>query len=810
MEAKELTIVLAALLHDIGKIHRRTGLKKAHEELSEIFVRNYVPEFEYKNHLSRIVKYHHGKNIEKDAEIVKSADSISAAEREIDRDKSYEEGYESEWRRLQHIFVGENASRMFYYKVQPLDLKSNLENLYGEEREESTSIEYGELWNTFIEDVEVLESLYRNGSLNEEGYLKSYIVTLSELLRRYCIFVPSAPTIEEEVRNSLYAHLKTSAALTFSILMNLENKNNENIFTLIMGDVAGIQRYVYGSRMHGGALKMLRSRSIYVSLLTEAIARHIINRLGLSPLNILFCSGGQFMILSHYIEEDKLNRIFTEIENFLIKRHEGNIGLRLSYVKLTKEDFKNRDRFVEKLNEAQNKLSEAGLTLFKNISAEYFEEVFGPLKIREEVCYSCGSVRDVEAIKEDEKEIKLCKLCREFKELAKELASAKYLLVLSWSSDIGGNVGNATIDEAGIYTGPLNFAVDGLYSSYHIVRDFEKVVHFLQLLDKIGLKPLDVSLIKLNDTDISEVLRKLANHYSDIPFPISVGFKFITKHTPLEEDGSIKSFDKIAKESKGSKLIGYLKLDLDSIGEIRGSRCKTLSDILTFSEILSTIMEGAVDYLVTNILEKGFSEKLYLIYSGGDDLFIVGSWDATIESLEKLYERFENMLRIGYDAPTISAAIHFEDPKTPVKIASEKTSTKLRKVKEEGKDGIIITDEKINWNGFKECLKISKELAKYVEDGLIPRGLIFDLYRLIIDYKKDYEKTWSIYRYRLRYILSRNLSKDMVSRVEGAFIKSLPDVSKEILKKEIMRNFRHLTDITILVENYTRMEADKL
>ncbi|RLI39252.1 hypothetical protein DRO64_10770, partial [Candidatus Bathyarchaeota archaeon] len=109
----------------------------------------------------------------------------------------------------------------------------------------------------FLEDVKRLKELYSDG-IKDDQSLRHYIKTLLELLREYTFFIPSAPSREVEVRNSLYAHHKTTAALASAILLN-ERNNLDEKFTIILGDVAGIQRYVYGSRTYKGALKALRA-----------------------------------------------------------------------------------------------------------------------------------------------------------------------------------------------------------------------------------------------------------------------------------------------------------------------------------------------------------------------------------------------------------------------------------------------------------------------------------------------------------------------------------------------------------------------
>jgi len=793
---QDLSIILAACLHDIGKFYRRAYRRGSHATMSEEFVEEYVPEFQAKELIRDIVARHHEEPADEATQIVKKADRLSAAERM----EEVERGYRGEMRRLRHIFATDDKHKL-YYKIRPLDLR-DYEVLEGETHEEASVDEYRKLWELFSKDVKRLKELYLNG-IHDDSSLRHYIKTLLELLRRYTFFIPSAPSIEVDVRNSLYAHLKTTAALATAILLNKKNGLGDG-FTIIMGDLAGIQRYVYGSRMYKGALKMLRARSIYLSILTEAIARHVVNRLGLLPLNIVFCSGGHFMILAHYVEEGKLEEILKEVEEFVLREHGGRIGLKLSYVYVSREDFINRNRFRNKLEEADRRLKESGLSLFKRVMHEDPKDIFGPISVKEELCYSCGGAEKVEREVADGREIYLCERCRRMRELAKAVKDADYLLVFSWSDEIV-EPEELSIDNPDyrVYTGPLNFTLSGLRVSYHFCKDLDDALRLIYMFVKRGLKAVDIDVYKINDTDLSyefKRLRNLGGEYGEVARRVSIGFRFVSKHTPLSKEGDIREFDDMAKASKGSKMIGYLKLDIDDLGRRLEEYCEGLADFLTFSETVSFIMEGCIEYMLSLCFSKDDMNKLYLIYSGGDDLFLVGSWNVVVEAAEKIHEKLKGVLRMDRGGLTASAAILIEDPKTPVKICAEAVSEKLRAVKQAGKNGINVTGRKISWDGFKDSLKTVKKLSDYIEDHIISRGFIFQLSRLISDYENDPEKTWTTYRYRLKYLMARSFERGLMSKLEG-------DLLKEDVYRELCERFIYLTNITYLAELYTRREG---
>jgi len=803
MRMQDLSIILAACLHDIGKFYRRAYRMGDHATLSGEFVENYVPEFRGRELVRDIVARHHERIVDEATEIVKEADSLSAAERREEEGGS-EQRYRGEMRRLRHIFAACDdgcKTPALFYRIGPLDLR-DYRILEGDTREEASMDEYRALWSAFLEDVKRLRELYSDG-ISDDSSLRHYIETLLELLRRYTFFIPSAPSMEAEVRNSLYAHHKTTAALASAMLLN-KRSNSGDRFTIILGDVAGIQRYVYGSRTYKGALKMLRARSIYLSILTEAIARHIVNRLGLLPLNIVFCSGGHFMILAHYIEEDELERVLKEVEECLLREQRRLIGLKLSHVYMSREDFTKRERFRSRLEEAGRRLMESGLRLFRRVMCEDFEGVFGPIPVDEEVCYSCGGTEGVRTEEVDGREISLCERCQRMRELAKELKDTEYILVISWGGEVA-KPEDLSIDRPGegVYTGPLNFTISGLSVSYHLCRDLDSALRLVHMLLQHDFKPMDVIIYKINDTDLSNELEKLRNldeEYKGAAHRVSLGFRFISKHTPLSEEGDIREFDDMVKTLKFSKMIGYLKLDIDGLGQRLREYCETISDFLTFSETVSFIMEGCIEHMLSLSLSEDEMNRLYLIYSGGDDLFLVGSWDVVVEAAERIHGGLREILRMDYGGPTISAAILIEDPKTPVKICSEMVSEKLRRVKEAGKNGINIVGGKVSWRGFRDSLETAKKLSQYIDGGMVSRSFIFQLSRLISDYERDPEKAWTTYRYRLKYIMARSFERNVRGELEGRLL--MEDVYRELCER-----FIHLTNISYLSELYTRKEG---
>lgn len=90
---------------------------------------------------------------------------------------------------------------------------------------------------------------------------------------------------------------------------------NSNKFAVISGSLSHIQRFIYDTSSQG-ALKNLRGRSFYLSLLARAIADSILNRLNLSQESVLYNSGGTFCIIapSAHGKIDEVNSLIKSIK----------------------------------------------------------------------------------------------------------------------------------------------------------------------------------------------------------------------------------------------------------------------------------------------------------------------------------------------------------------------------------------------------------------------------------------------------------------------------------------------------------------
>lgn len=142
---------------------------------------------------------------------------------------------------------------------------------------------------------------------------------------------------------------------------------------------------------------------------------------------------------------------------------------------------------------------------------------------------------------------------------------------------------------------------------------------------------------------------------------------------------SESSFEALAKASTGIDKLGVLRADVDNLGKTFISGFKpehtSLSRTASFSRKLSMFFKLHIN----NILENGeymvdgskpSKRNATIVYSGGDDVFIVGAWDDVIGLAIDLSD---SLKKYSQGTLTISAGLGIFPKKYPVKAIARET-----------------------------------------------------------------------------------------------------------------------------------------
>lgn len=771
-KTEEINMVrLGALLHDIGKFWQRCQgkIEKDHESYGE----EACAILELEQSIGTIVKGHgkdywkkiNDQTLREIAITVKNADHLSAMERE----KEETDEFKSIHRRLISIFnqidIGKKYVKSMpsiYDTFGPFQLESNV--LFPSPTPDSEINRYKlyrEIWDKFSTEFKYIN----------RSDAKSFFETIYYLLQKYMILIPSAPAVAKP-DVSLFDHLKTTCAIADCLYKMSKTEIQE--FLLVGGDISGVQKFIYSITAKGAA-KSLRGRSFYLQLLTETVAKYILRRLDLSTANLLYCGGGHFFILAPGNNDKDLEEIHKDITEKLLESHRGELYLVLDWILLSGDDFE-RKEFGKKWDEIAWKLKEKKKSKFAEVLDKKYSDIFGPIGKggKEDTCKICGSEEYVE---EDEEGEKKCRLCRSFENLADAIVKSKYIV------EIVGGKEKGMIEKGSWEDALLKFNVqyDLTFREEHNRTEADQI-----------------TIYKLNDTNFMD--NTLINARS----PVSYGFKFLTTQTPIT-DSKIKNFDKLADDSNGIKRWAVLRMDVDYLGKIFSEGLgedRTISRISTLSSMISLFFSGWVEKICEC---KEYKKKVYAIYSGGDDLFIVGSW-SVIPNIAMDIRRDFDKFTCRNPNITLSCGISIApNKKYPLYKIAYSAGEALESSKAvDGKDAITFLGESMKWEDFERITKLKDNLHSLL-DSKLHRGLLQTIYSIYREFNRQqkrggtalakYDDRYGRWRWLLAYITARMKEQCEMRREE-----------LEELRKDISNNIEYSHVASRWTEFLTRKE----
>lgn len=240
--------------------------------------------------------------------------------------------------------ISENKHKIGLSKLNVLD---NDEIIYPKkyQTDPSSSLqnEYTELWAQFIKEIEALK-----GRCTE---FDSFYDSLNDILRNYLWCIPSATnTIPCNV--SLYEHSKTTAGIALAIYDYCVTNHKEKIdkddecLMMLCIDVAGIQKFIYDIA-NKKAAKSLKGRSFFLQLLMDNIIDRLLNHKDVMAYrtNVIYASGGKAYLILPNTDKTKeaIKAIDIETQEYLWKEHQGKLYAVFGYISFTYETFKNSE-----------------------------------------------------------------------------------------------------------------------------------------------------------------------------------------------------------------------------------------------------------------------------------------------------------------------------------------------------------------------------------------------------------------------------------------------------------------------------------
>ena len=264
------------------------------------------------------------------------------------------------------------------------------------------------------------------------------------------------------------------------------------------------------------------------------------------------------------------------------------------------------------------------------------------------------------------------------------------------------------------------------------LEDFAELDTYWALLEEAdelygllnGLDPETVSHIvvyRLNDTNF--LIDKLIKLVEDKGLSTTFGYRFLGNYAPQHSQGP-KDFEELAKmDSEKYPLLGIVRMDVDSLGlvfQIGLEDRKSLSRLSTLSREMDLFFQGYINKLARE-------HNMYVTYSGGDDLFMVGSWTNALSFAQGVRKDFK---QFSCDNPnlSISGGIFLCKEHFPINRAAELCATAEEAAKQhKDKNAVNAFGLTVNWQCFKELMEFGEKLYALCENKELPRSLVHHL-----------------------------------------------------------------------------------
>lgn len=808
MDQTTVTIAIAGLLHDVGKFMQRAEVTLSAESRKNenTFCPVYKGEYSHKhvlwtseffdlfqghpvlaakagdNSLSNLACSHH-KPSSPLQQLIQLADCLSSATDRMKDDEDHgRDAYKKE--RLHSIFEylrisdGNRLKAAHRYELDRLD--NGAENLFPTSMEnlsppdgEPIVANYADLWSDFIQELQSLKT----------AEPEQFIAPLLSLLEKYTWCIPSSTVDRPDI--SLYDHARTTAAIAAALYgwqqdgnngVSLSTTSDQQSFLLVAGDLSGIQSYLFNIKNVGvgGAAKRLRARSFMISSLIEAASHILLKEFGMPLTNLIISSGGKFYLLLPALQdaEQRIAAKRHELNNWLLKHRNGELGLNLATVYCSCRDFQQFNTVLKQLNSALQKEKSRPFHAVLTAAAGWDEDRFVaqdvPFTNDESLCQACGHFPGARL---EEEGAVICGYCADDARLGRELANAAAVSFMA--------------DKSGSY--PLFGYSFSVHKKGQPPRGNAYLVGLLNDWDLAGRGgPVRSRYVANHVPRFDDSLCRYCNAQD-------------CKEKPNAVAGQPRFFQCMAEASRGRKVLGVLKADVDNLGLIfingfLSDKEKSISRIATLSRMLDSFFTGRIDAL----LRDEFTE-LYTVYAGGDDLLLLGPWSMMLKFARRLREEF-SQYTCGNPDFTLSAGMALAKPRLPVLKVVQGADELLDQAKHETATGERQPKNQLATLG--DCFKWSKaerlqieadKLAGWYEGrtGNLSSGAVWQLLNSARQYR-EFTKSGNTHLLSfvpmLSYTINRNINAKEADVVQWLY--DLTDLNSE--------NLHHL----VFIANY--------
>jgi CRISPR-associated protein Csm1 len=473
-------------------------------------------------------------------------------------------------------------------------------------------------------DIAMLASRLQSGLAALPGETCEGIDVLLSLLEETTSVLPASEALSDV---SVFDLAKTRAAIAVALLdWQAANGNalpsaGDPAFLLYSCDMSGIQKFIYNIS-GGGALKQLRARSFYLEMMLEHIVDELLGRLDLSRANLLYTGGGHaYMLLPNTpTATEAIAQLREELGAWFLANFKTDLYLASAAVECSADDLSNsgtdRQRYRNLYRSLSQRLSADKASRYDaaTLAALNFDSPVGADHSRE--CIECH--RSDTNITDGR-----CEFCDSLGKVSASLIRKDVFVVTTTPPDsrpslpmpFGGWLQACSLDEYLTNT--------PVATRTYVKNSFPAGLEF-------------------------------ATHIWMGDYTVDMGDAGIAAYA---SNGATLNGD------KGMSRLGVLRADVDNLGAVFTNGLPDDKASISRTSALSHALSNFFKHEVNEILIAG-GYQAQIIYSGGDDLFIIGNWSDVIYAAIDIRSALDEFT--GNGSLTISVGVGMFDDKYPI------------------------------------------------------------------------------------------------------------------------------------------------
>ena len=461
--------------------------------------------------------------------------------------------------------------------------------------------------------------------LSDIIFKPEYINSLLLLMEQCFSYTPSSTHNHDRPDVSLFHHGKAAAAIGCCLSRCPDAKKPFLLYSL---DLSGIQTFIY-TISGKGALKSLRVRSFYLSIMMEHIADMILEACQLCRVNLIYSGGGRAQLL---LPNDgqcfrSADDVVVRVNDFLRNRFGAALYLASGSEAASAEELS-----------SSNPKGRCFSDIFRAASAMISRQ-----KLQR---YDAGALRELNRSTRDatDRECAVCGRSGRLQPHGEDEMICDTCLCLERFSN------TLTVDD-------LLLAVDVVPGE-----------NAIPLPGGLWLSRVEVDVIP-------ETVRRLycvGGHHPELPRAVHL---HIGNYRVCNGDGSAMTFDELADASTGLRQLGIFRADVDNLGALFASgfaapgddnphRYETLSRYMALSAAMTAFFQREINSVMGQ-------RNVSIVYSGGDDVFLVGAWNDALEAGLALQSAFA---RYTGGNVTLSGGLGLFTPHEPVGVLADITA----------------------------------------------------------------------------------------------------------------------------------------